>query len=116
MIKVSNITKPSLAAEEDLTMRNKLKTVLNADLGNVRTIYRPGNVFRVKSLDYSHKACKQLIDMGITPDMIIRIESAAPLGEPLVVKVGDYKVALRSKDLMALEVELQESQHIEKAS
>jgi ferrous iron transport protein A len=97
-------------------MRNNLKTVANLNTGNVKTNYKPGSVFRVKSLDYNHKACKQLIDMGITPDMIIRIESAAPLGEPLVVKVGDYKVALRSKDLMALEVELQEPQHMAKVS
>jgi ferrous iron transport protein A len=69
--------------------------------------FRPGRSFRVKSLDYNNKSSKQLIDMGITPDTVIYIDSAAPLGEPLVVRVGDYKVALRSKDLKALEVELE---------
>lgn len=67
-------------------------------------LFKPGRSFKVLSLDYGHKASKQLIDMGITPDTLITIESAAPLGEPLVVKVRDYKIALRSNDLLALEV------------
>lgn len=70
-------------------------------------IFRPGNSYLVKSLDYNNNSSKQLIDMGITPDTTIYIDSAAPLGEPLVVKVRDYKVALRSKDLRALRVEEQ---------
>lgn len=72
--------------------------------------YVPGCAYRVKSLDYANKATKQLVDMGITPDTVISIETAAPLGEPLVVRVRDYKVALRSRDLMALNVEPQELQ------
>lgn len=71
-------------------------------------LFRPGRSFIVKSVDHDKKAGKQLIDMGITPDTIIYIDSAAPLGEPLVVKVGSYKIALRSKDLSVLEVELKE--------
>ena len=79
----------------------------NAKSRSMINLYRPGRTFLVKSLDYDNKASKQLIDMGITPDTIIYIDSAAPLGEPLVVRVRDYKVALRSKDLSALEVEQQ---------
>ncbi len=74
---------------------------------DTRNLFRPGRTFLVKSLDYGNRASKQLIDMGITPDTIIYIDSAAPLGEPLVVRVRDYKVALRSRDLSALEVEQQ---------
>jgi Fe2+ transport system protein FeoA len=74
----------------------------------LKTLFRPGSSYRVKSLDHNNKSSKQLIDMGITPDTIIYIDSAAPLGEPLVVRVKDYKVALRSRDLIALEVELQD--------
>lgn len=84
-------------------MRNRFRSKVNS----VRSIFKPGHSFKVKALDYNHKSSKQLCDMGITPDTVIYIERTAPLGEPLVVKVGDYKVALRSKDLMALEVEPQ---------
>lgn len=71
-----------------------------------KNTFKPGNSYLVKSIDYDNKASKQLIDMGITPDTTIYIDSAAPLGEPLVVKVKDYKVALRSRDLEALDVEM----------
>lgn len=72
-----------------------------------KSIFKPGRTFLVKSVDHNKKVSKQLIDMGITPDTLIHIDSVAPLGEPVVVKVKDYKIALRSKDLGALEVEQQ---------
>lgn len=68
-------------------------------------LFRPGRSFLVRAVDYDSKVGKQLIDMGITPDTVIYIDGAAPLGEPLVVRVKDYKIALRSADLSALEVE-----------
>lgn len=75
---------------------------------NAKNIFKPGRTFLIKSVDHNKKISKQLIDMGITPDTLIYIDSAAPLGEPLVVKVKDYKIALRSRDLAALEVEQQD--------
>lgn len=86
-------------------MRSRNKA--SGKTGTILNLFKPGRTFLVKSLDHENKASKQLIDMGITPDTLIYIDSAAPLGEPLVVKVKDYKVALRSKDLSALEVEQQ---------
>jgi ferrous iron transport protein A len=88
-------------------MMNRIRNRGAGRNGGITNLFRPGRTFLVKSLDYNNKASKQLIDMGITPDTLIYIDSAAPLGEPLVVRVKDYKVALRSKDLAALEVEQQ---------
>jgi Fe2+ transport system protein FeoA len=69
-------------------------------------LFKPGNALRVKSLDYNHKASKMLVDMGITPDTLISIDKTAPFGEPIVISVRNYKLALRKKDLLALELEL----------
>ena len=96
----------SIKHEEGHTMKIRNKTATNKR--GIIDLFRPGRTFLVKSLDYNNKASKQLIDMGITPDTVIYIDSAAPLGEPLVIKVRDYKVALRSRDLSALEVEWQD--------
>lgn len=71
----------------------------------MRNMFRPGNALRVKSLNYGHKASKMLVDMGITPDTVISIDKTAPLGEPIVISVRNYKLALRLRDLMALELE-----------
>lgn len=72
----------------------------------MKELFKPGNALRVKALNYNHRASKMLIDMGITPNTKIYIDKAAPLGEPLVVSVRNYKLALRKRDLLALEVEL----------
>lgn len=71
----------------------------------MKNCFLPGNKLKVRSVNYEHQAGKTLIDMGITPDTIISVEKAAPFGEPLIIKVRNYKLALRKKDLMALDVE-----------
>lgn len=73
----------------------------------MRNVFRPGTILRVKALDHGHRASKQLIDMGITPDTLIHVEGTAPLGEPVIIRVRNYKLALRRRDLMALDVERQ---------
>lgn len=68
-------------------------------------LFKPGNHLMVKSVDYDHKAGKMLIDMGITPKTVIFVEKTAPFGEPLILKVRNYRLALRRDDLKALVVE-----------
>jgi Fe2+ transport system protein FeoA len=72
----------------------------------MRDLFKPGTALKVKSLNYNHKASKMLVDMGITPNTLIYIDKTAPFGEPVVITVRNYKLALRKKDLQALEVEI----------
>jgi Fe2+ transport system protein FeoA len=46
-----------------------------------------------------------LVDMGITPGTLIFVDNTAPLGEPVVISVRNYKLAIRQKDLRALKLE-----------
>lgn len=71
----------------------------------MKDLFRPGNILRVSSMDYDSKASKMLVDMGITPDTLIYIDQTAPFGEPIVIYVRDYKLAIRKKDLMSLKLE-----------
>ena len=71
----------------------------------MKTLFQPGNTLLIKSVDYDHRAGKMLIDMGLTPNTVITIENAAPLGEPLIVRARNYVLALRRNDLAALNVE-----------
>ena len=72
----------------------------------MKDYFTPGNKLKVKSVDYEHKAGKMLIDMGITPETVISVEKTAPFGEPLIIKVRNYTLALRKRDLLSLDVEL----------
>ncbi|HEX3026220.1 MAG TPA: FeoA domain-containing protein [Clostridia bacterium] len=72
----------------------------------MRNLFKPGNRLIVKQVNYQHRAGKMLIDMGITPETMLLVDRVAPLGEPFIIKVRDYSLALRKSDLMALTVEL----------
>ena len=66
---------------------------------------KEGSVFRVKHLNHHHAASKRLIDMGVTPDTVVSIDQIAPFGDPYILKVRNYFLAIRKKDLSAIEFE-----------
>ena len=66
---------------------------------------KEGGVFRVKCLNHNHCASKRLIDMGVTPDTVVSIDQIAPFGDPYIIKVRNYFLAIRKKDLTAIEFE-----------
>ena len=69
------------------------------------TYIKEGGVFRVKCLNHNHKATKRLIDMGVTPNTVISVDQIAPFGDPYIIKVRNYFLAIRKKDLCAIEFE-----------
>lgn len=71
----------------------------------MKDFFQPGNTLKVEAVDHGHKAGKMLIDMGITPGAELYVVRTAPFGEPLVIKVRNYTLALRKRDLGALKVE-----------
>ncbi|MDR3551896.1 MAG: FeoA domain-containing protein [Clostridia bacterium] len=72
----------------------------------MKNFFQPGNLLKVKAVNYDHQASKMLIDMGFTPDTLISVKNSAPFGEPLIIKIRNYTLALRKNDLLALDVEL----------
>ncbi|GAB4454753.1 MAG: hypothetical protein OHK0036_18390 [Bacteroidia bacterium] len=40
----------------------------------------------------------KLIEMGLLPGSIVEVLRSAPLGCPLYIKVGNYRLALRKKE------------------
>ncbi len=60
---------------------------------------------RITSIDVYHSAASRLLDLGFTTDAEFTIENVAPLGDPCVVKIRDYLVAIRKSDLNALQLE-----------
>jgi Fe2+ transport system protein FeoA len=68
-------------------------------------LIKEGGVFRVKRLNHNHKASKRLIDMGVTPNTVISVDQIAPFGDPYIIKVRNYFLAIRKKDLSAIEFE-----------
>lgn len=52
--------------------------------------------------------------MGFTPGTKFQIERIAPLGDPVIVKIRNYFVAVRKEDLLAIDFEECVRNHIGK--
>jgi ferrous iron transport protein A len=69
------------------------------------TKFTTGFCAKIASIDDNHPSSKKLINMGLTPNTQMCIVKTAPLGDPVVVKVRNYFLAIRRKDLLALAFE-----------
>ena len=48
----------------------------------------------------------RLLDMGLIPKTVVRIERVAPLGDPMELLVRGYSLSLRREDARNIEVEV----------
>lgn len=60
---------------------------------------------KIASVDDDNPASKKLAYMGLTPNTELCIVKTAPLGDPVIIKVRNYFLAIRKKDLSALSLE-----------
>ncbi len=48
---------------------------------------------------------KRILDMGVTPDVEIKVIKTAPLGDPIEVKLRGYSLSFRKQDASSILVE-----------
>lgn len=55
-----------------------------------------------------HNGCgklrRRLLDLGLTPQAKIDVVRRAPLGDPIVLKVGDFDITLSESEALHVEV------------
>lgn len=52
----------------------------------------------------SREAKRRLLDMGVTPGVIVEVKRVAPMGDPVDIHVRDYDLSIRKSDLMHITV------------
>lgn len=67
-----------------------------------------GSTCKVVKVDSGHRASKKLTEMGVVPNSIMKVEAVAPMGDPYLICVRGYNLAIRRRDLEALEVNILE--------
>ena len=72
----------------------------------MRLTLKAGTNFKILQINHNHSAGKRLIDMGLTPDTTVTVEQVAPFGDPYIIKVRNYLLAVRKKDLSAAKIEI----------
>jgi ferrous iron transport protein A len=48
----------------------------------------------------------KLFEMGVLPGEEVALENVAPFGDPIAVRVGEYKLCLRLQDAAHIEIKI----------
>ena len=63
-----------------------------------------GRHARVAAVRGSGAVARRLMEMGVVPGAPVRVIKAAPLGDPLEIRVRDYHLALRRSEAQTITV------------
>ena len=67
-----------------------------------------GQKSKVVSLTCTGAVRRHIIDMGITPGAVVIMRKAAPMGDPLEIRVFNYELTLRKEEAAQIEIEYKE--------
>ncbi|MBT1072628.1 FeoA family protein [Pelotalea chapellei] len=71
------------------------------------SMLKPGAQGRIIKLDSGIGPLRRrLMDMGILPGELVKVEKIAPMGDPIEVTVKDYKLSLRKGEAKGIEIEV----------
>jgi len=65
-----------------------------------------GSSGTIKSIQATSMIKKRLLAMGLTPGTQFKIIKAAPMGDPIELKVRGYRLSLRKTEASCLEADL----------
>ena len=65
---------------------------------------RAGAPARVLAVKGTGAVARRLMEMGVVPGAPVRVVKAAPLGDPLEVRVRNYHLALRRSEAQTISV------------
>lgn len=64
-----------------------------------------GTEARVKQVAGEGRLRRRLLEMGLSPGIVIKVEGVAPLGDPVEVRVRGYLLTLRRDEAASVFVE-----------
>lgn len=68
---------------------------------------KPGQQGRIVKLESSIGPIRRrLMDMGVIPGELVKVEKVAPMGDPIEVTVKGYNLSLRKGEARGIEIEV----------
>ncbi len=64
-----------------------------------------GQTATVLNVQGEERALK-LFEMGVLPGEEVELQNIAPFGDPIAIRVGEYKMCLRKNDASHIEIKL----------
>ncbi len=91
-------------AEAAITMRGSLLSEKKA-MGVLSLDKLPFGVdARVVSVSGASAVARRLMEMGVVPGVPLRVIKAAPLGDPIEIRVRGYNLALRRAEAQSITI------------
>jgi ferrous iron transport protein A len=59
---------------------------------------RPGEGGRVMALEGGDALSQRLMEMGLLEGEAVEVLAVAPMGDPLEIRLGDYRLSLRRRE------------------
>lgn len=70
------------------------------------SMLKPGERGKITKIGAVGLLKRRLMDMGVIPGEIIKIEKVAPLGDPIEISIKNYSLSIRKKEAMEIDVEV----------
>ena len=67
---------------------------------------RPGQRGRVAAIQGEDALVQRLLEMGLLEGQELEVLSLAPLGDPLEIRLGDYRLSLRRREAARVQIHL----------
>ncbi len=68
---------------------------------------KPGEQGRIVKLESTIGPLRRrLMDMGVLPGELVKVEKVAPMGDPIEITVKGYKLSLRKAEACGIELEV----------
>ena len=65
---------------------------------------KPGQQGTVAAIGTTGPMKRRIMDMGITPGVVVKVVKVAPLGNPVEVNVRGYELSLRKEEAQQIEL------------
>lgn len=65
---------------------------------------KPGQQGTVASISTTGAMKRRIMDMGVTPGVLVRVVKVAPLGDPIEIHVRGYELSLRKDEAEQIEI------------
>lgn len=66
---------------------------------------KPGQKGKVVAIDTMGALKRRLVDMGITPGVLVMIRKIAPLGDPIEINLRGYELTIRKTEAQSIKIE-----------
>lgn len=65
---------------------------------------KPGTTVMIKIVKGEGMLRRRLLEMGLTPNTVVKVRKIAPMGDPIEVYLRSYVLTLRKDDASKIEV------------